>query len=332
MPPIAKTAGIPVVSLVFPVYNEEEVLPALLKRVQGVIANLSETCEVVFVNDGSRDTSLLLLRQAAADYPWVRVVSFARNFGHQTAVSAGIAHACGEAVVVMDSDLQDPPELLPEMLQLWRNGNEVVYCVRKKRKENIVKKICYAGFYRLLKSVSDMDIPLDSGDFCLMDRKVVDIICALPERNRFLRGLRAWVGFRQTALEYERAAREAGEPKYNFRRLVKLATDGIYSFSYAPLKLAGTVGVLTALLAVLYALKVLIWRVFLHDIVPGFATLAIAVLLLGGIQLITLYFIGEYIGRIYDETKQRPLYIVGERIGFSPAIIESQPAASQINK
>ncbi len=307
----------PTVSLVFPVYNEQETLPTLFARVETVIAEMGETCEVVFINDGSRDASLLMLREAAAKYPWARVISFSRNFGHQLAVSAGMAHTVGDAVIIMDADLQDPPELLPEMLKLWRAGNEVVYCVRKKRKESWIKRVCYSGFYRLLQSMSDVDIPLDSGDFCLMDRKVVDIVCALPERNRFIRGLRAWVGFRQTALEYERAARFAGETNYTFKRLLKLATDGIFSFSYSPLKLSGTIGIVVAAIAVLYAIKVLIWRIFLHDDVPGFATLAIAMLLLGSIELISLYFIGEYLGRIYDETKQRPLYIVGERMGFA---------------
>jgi dolichol-phosphate mannosyltransferase len=217
------------------------------------------------------------------------------------------------------------------MLTKWREGYEVVYCVRKKRKEGFIKVACYNTFYRLLQAVSEMDIPLDSGDFCLMDRKVVDALRAMPERNRFLRGLRAWVGFRQYALEYERAARSAGVSKYDFKRLMKLATDGIFSFSYAPLRLAGTMGVVTAVIGLLYAIKIFIWRVFLHDVVPGFATLGITMMLLGGIQLITLYFIGTYIGRIYDESKQRPLYVVKRRIGLdAPGTPRRRPTTRRI--
>lgn len=309
--------GVESLSIICPIYNEEDVLPLLIPRLVGVLDQIAMPCEVVFVNDGSRDKSLLMLRDIAAKYPWARVVSLSRNFGHQTAVSAGLSHASGQAVVVMDADLQDPPELISRMIELWRADNQVVYCVRQKRKEGLFKRFCYAGFYRLMRAMVDMDIPLDAGDFCLMDRRVVDLICAMPERNRFIRGLRTWVGFRQVALEYEREARQAGEPKYTFRRLIKLATDGIFSFSYIPLKLSGTLGLVVAACSVLYAVKLLLWSIFYHDTIPGFATLAVGMLMFGSIQLFTLYFIGEYLGRIYDEVKQRPGFIVQERIGFA---------------
>ncbi len=304
------------ISIICPIYNEEDVLPLLITRLASVLDQISMPHEVIFVNDGSRDKSLLMLREIAEQYPWARVVSLSRNFGHQTAVSAGLSHTSGAAVVVMDADLQDPPELVFRMVELWRAGNKVVYCVRQKRKEGLFKRMCYAGFYRVMRAMVDMDIPLDAGDFCLMDRKVVDLICAMPERNRFIRGLRTWVGFRQAALEYERDARQAGEPKYTFRRLIKLATDGIFSFSYVPLKISGTLGLLIAGCSVLYAVKLIIWSIFFRDTIPGFATLAVGMLMFGGIQLVILYFIGEYLGRIYDEVKQRPGFIVEERIGF----------------
>jgi glycosyltransferase involved in cell wall biosynthesis len=304
------------ISIVCPIYNEEDVLPLLIKRLAAVLEQIPLRCEVILVNDGSHDKSLLMLREIAANHPWARVVSLSRNFGHQTAVSAGLSNTSGSAVVVMDADLQDPPELVVKMVELWKAGNQVVYCVRRKRKEGLLKRTCYAAFYRLMRAMVDMDIPLDAGDFCLMDRRVVDLICAMPERNRFIRGLRTWVGFRQVALEYERDARQAGEPKYNMRRLIKLATDGIFSFSYIPLKLSGTLGLVVAACSALYAAKLIVWSIYFHNSIPGFATLAVGMLMFGSIQLFVLYFIGEYLGRIYDEVKQRPTFIVQERIGF----------------
>ena len=313
----------PQVSIVFPVYNEELVLPVLETRLQEVISNLDCCCEVVFVNDGSRDSSLQMLRAIARRHTWAKVVSLSRNFGHQTAVTAGLKNSSGAAVIVMDSDLQDPPELIPRMLELWQADNQVVYCVRRRRKEGLFKRTCYAGFYRIMRLMVDIDIPLDSGDFCLMDRRVVELVCNMPERNQFIRGLRTWVGFRQIALEYERDARHAGEPKYTFKRLVKLALDGILSFSYIPLRIAGKLGMGIAFVSILYAIKLFTWRLLYNNHVPGFATLSIAIMLLGSVQLFTLSILGEYVGRIYDEVKQRPLYIVGERIGFETTTNEN---------
>jgi len=301
---------------VFPIYNEDAVIALLVLRLKQLFKTLPDSFEVIFVNDGSRDRSLEMLRETARDNEWARVVSLSRNFGHQTAVSAGLTYATGSAVIVMDADLQDPPELIPEMLKLWRSGSSVVYCVRKKRKEGIVKRASYAAFYRIMRMMVDMEMPLDSGDFCLMDARVVKLICSMPERNRFIRGLRAWVGFKQTPLEYERSARQAGEPKYNMRRLMKLAMDGIFSFSYVPLKICGTVGITIAIASLVYTIKIILWRIAFNDRVPGFATLATGMFFFASVQLLSLYVIGEYLGRIYDEAKQRPTFIVEELQGF----------------
>ena len=334
----------PVVSLVIPIFNEEAVIPALLPRLEAVIAGLadgdngiagSESVEVVFVNDGSRDRSFDLLSEHARGRPWMRVLSFSRNFGHQIAVTAGLEHARGQAVIIMDADLQDPPELLPEMLRLWREGWEVVYAVRAEREgETFFKKATASAFYRILRRLTAVDIPADTGDFRLMDRKVVDALNAMGEHHRFLRGMAAWVGFKQIGIPYKRAARIAGETKYPFRKMFKLAMDAVCSFSHAPLKLATNLGWAIALVSILYgALTVVRYFVSGGDFQPGWASLIVVLSLLSGVQLITLGLIGEYIGRIYDEVKQRPLYLVSERVGFdggatAPAPVEEQRAAA----
>jgi len=302
-------------SLVVPVYNEQENLPALCDRLRQTLEAKEIPYRIFFVNDGSRDGSLAWLRQLAATDSRIRILSFSRNFGHQISISAGLAHADGDVVVVMDADLQDPPEVIPDLLAKWSEGYEVVYAVRKKRKELLAKRGAYALFYRILAGISDVEIPLDSGDFSLMDARVVSLLRSFPERNRFIRGLRSWVGFRQTELAYERMARHSGEPKYRTRHLMKLAMDGFFAFSTVPLQIATYLGLLAAGLGFLYLLYALGTR-FLYGNPTGWTSLAAIVLFLGGTQLMILGILGAYLGRVYEEVKQRPLYILDEVIGF----------------
>jgi glycosyltransferase involved in cell wall biosynthesis len=308
--PLAREAVCPSLSVVVPIYNEEENLALLSSRLTRVLEATQLAYEVILVDDGSKDKSLEILRQIAARDSHVVVVELARNFGHQVAISAGLDQARGNAVVIMDADLQDPPELLPDLLAKWRDGYQVVYAVRSQRKENWLKRTAYATFYRLLQRVANIDIPLDTGDFCLMDRKVVDVLVAMPERNRFIRGIRSWVGLNQIGIPYERAAREAGQPKYTFTRLLLLALDGFVSFSHAPLRVASLVGIGISVFSFFMAIVYSVQRMTLGLNPPGFATLVVAVFFLAGIQLITIGVMGEYIGRIFDEVKQRPRYVV----------------------
>lgn len=311
----------PLVSLVFPIFNEEAVIPLLMGRLEAVITGLEaegSRVEAVFVDDGSRDRSLELLASCAKDRPWVRIVSFSRNFGHQIAATAGLQHAAGDAVILLDADLQDPPELLPEMLRLWRGGYDVVYAVRTERAgETWFKRVTAAGFYRLLRRLTNVDIPADTGDFRLMDRLVVDALNRMPEHHRFLRGMGAWVGFRQVGIPYRRDARAAGETHYPLRKMLRLAMDAVCAFSYAPLKLATNLGWAIAGLSILYGLVTVVrYLVSAGTFEPGWASIIVVLSLLSGVQLITLGLLGEYIGRIYDEVKGRPLYLVARRIGF----------------
>lgn len=311
------------ISVVIPCFNEEVVLPQLFKRVTNAFNKMSYRWEVICIDDGSKDkTYQLLTTQNAKDSHW-KYISLSRNFGHQIAVSCGIHHALGDAVIVMDADLQDPPEELYRYIDKWNEGYEVVYAVRKKRKENFIKRSCYWLFYRILKNLVSLDIPLDSGDFSLMDKKVVDILRQMPERNRFVRGLRAWTGFRQIGLEYERAARAGGETKYSFKKLFRLATDGILSFSTVPLTFAANIGLfifLLSLMGIIFTFCQRIFSTFFYSIglgpVPGYATIVIALLLLGGIQLVFLGVIGSYLSRIYDEVKARPHWIISSSAGI----------------
>ena len=304
------------ISLVFPVYNEEEVLPMLYERVRRALTQLPYEVEVILVNDGSRDRSLELMTRYHQEDPRFKIVDFSRNFGHQVAITAGMDAAGGDAVILMDADLQDPPELLPQFLKTWEDGYHVVYAVRKTRQEHALKQFAYRAFYRILQKISNIPIPLDSGDFCLMDRVVVDTIKSMDERHRFVRGLRSWVGFRQIGLEYDRDKRQAGEVKYTFSKLMKLALDGIFSFSYFPLQLASYTGFAVSGLS-FFAIAVYLYKkLFVGHEPQGFPTLVTVVLFLGGIQLISLGVIGEYIGRIYDEVKRRPTYIVRRAYGL----------------
>ncbi len=303
----------PTISIVAPVYNEAETLPALYPRIQEVMARSGESWELVLIDDGSRDGSADLIRQLRDQDERVRPVIFARNFGHQLAVTAGLDYSRGHAVVIIDADLQDPPEVILEMLDKWRQGYEVVYAVRSEREgESWFKLMTARIFYRLIYRITDVDIPLDTGDFRLMDRKVVDVVNSMRERHRFLRGMSSWVGFRQTGVRYKRAARFAGETKYPLRKMVKFASDAVTSFSFFPLRLVTYLGFISAGISILAIPLVVLLRASGSQAFFGQATTLIAVLFLGGVQLISLGILGEYLGRLYDEAKGRPLYIVRE--------------------
>jgi dolichol-phosphate mannosyltransferase len=298
-------------SIVLPIYNEEAVLTTLYHRLTPVMTDLGESYELIFVDDGSQDRSLELLQVLQEQDPdHVRVIVLSRNFGHQRAVSAGLDYARGQAAIVMDADLQDPPEVIPQFVEKWHQGYQVVYAIREKRKEHFLKRSLYHSFYLILQKVSRIDIPLEAGDFCLMDRCVLDSLTSLPERNRFVRGLRSWVGFKQVGLAYEREARFCGKPKYTFRKLVGLAMDGLISFSYLPLRLATMLGFSVSALSLIAAAYYFVKKATTGLQPPGFATLVVAVLFLGGIQLITIGVVGEYLGQTLDEVKHRPTYLV----------------------
>ena len=315
------------ISVVIPAFNEEQGLAELYRRVVGAARDWNEDCELILVDDGSRDRTLETCERLAAQDPRLKVISLSRNFGHQVAVSAGLAHARGDIVAVMDADLQDPPEELLPFLQKLREGFDVVYAIRTKRKEGPFKRISYHVYYRLLRRLATLDIPLDAGDFCVMRAEVVAAINQLPERNRFVRGLRTWVGFRQTGLPYERQGRFAGEPKYSFSRLLKLALDGIFNFSYRPLHLIAAAGVAVGVGSILLALLVLAqyltdWTIFgfnPHQ-ARGWTSLILALLFSSAAQLFCLGILGEYIGRLFEEVKRRPLYLVKRRINIDPEL------------
>ncbi len=309
----------PLLSLVIPCYNEEEVIGETLKRLALFRSGISDLrVEFVFIDDGSKDQTRALLKAAALNNPEIHIVGFARNFGHQIAVSAGIDAARGDAVVLIDADLQDPPEVVHEMIAKWREGYDVVYGVRTERPGESAFKLATArGFYRLLNKLSDVPIPLDTGDFRLMSRPVVDVLRAMPEKDRFVRGMVSWIGFKQTALPYRRAERFAGETKYPLRKMLRFATDGIMSFSSKPLQLAIGLGMTAAFLSLLGIFYAIGMRVFTSTWVEGWTALMIAVLFIGGVQLLCVGILGEYIGRIYNEIKRRPLYIVQEYIGYT---------------
>jgi dolichol-phosphate mannosyltransferase len=309
----------PEFSVVIPVFDEEYVLIPLYRRLVAVLDRMAVAYEIVFVNDGSRDATPVLLDRMAAVNPRVVVVHLSRNFGHQPAVSAGLDAARGSAVAVLDGDLQDPPEVLPALVEKWRAGAEVVYAVRTRRKEGPLKRLGYFAFYRLLRAVGDLPIPLDAGDFCLMDRKVVEVLRHLPERVRFVRGLRTFVGFRQVGVEYERAARAAGKPKYTLRKLAALAADGLVDFSSYPLRVVTYLGLAAVLLAALLGGWAVLDAVTNNSTPRGWASLLVVVLFMGAIQLISLGVVGEYVRRIFLEVKGRPTYIVRDVVRTTPA-------------
>ncbi len=303
----------PDLSVVVPLCNEEETVGELYRRAVGALDELELSYELVLVDDGSIDATAAMIDALADEDDRVIAVHLSRNFGHQAAVSAGIDRARGRAVMVMDGDLQDPPELIPQFVQVWRSGYDVVYGVRRHRKESLFKRVGYAAFYRIWNAISDLDIPLDSGDFCLMDRRVVEVMRHLPERMRFVRGLRTFVGFRQIGLPYDRAGREAGSSKYSLGALVELAMDGLVSFSSYPLRLVTRLGLAT----ITTAFTLLAWVLFdawITRTAPrGWASLLVVVLFLSSVQLLSLGIIGEYIRLIFFEVKGRPTYIVAER-------------------
>lgn len=308
-PQLVRKTGVPEISVVLPVYNEQDNVQELHRRLVNVLTPMADF-ELIFVNNGSYDLSGEKIAELQFADPHVRLVTLSRNFGHQGALTAGIDQSAGRAIVLMDADLQDPPEVLAEMISKWRDGADVVYAVRQKRKDGLIKRASYFVFYRFLRRCSDIDMPLDSGDFCLMDRIVVDHLKALPEKSRFLRGLRAWIGFKQVPLYYERAARHAGESKYHFRHLFRFALEGLVSFSSMPLRLAVYCGFLVSLTGIGYLAFAVVSRLINSQLPAGWTSTVALILLLGGTQLILLGVLGEYIARIYDETKKRPTYII----------------------
>ncbi|NNJ11595.1 glycosyltransferase family 2 protein [Chloroflexales bacterium ZM16-3] len=318
----------PTISVVAPVYNEEQLIEEFCQRVAAALEPLGEPFEIVLVNDGSRDRSPELMRAIHARDPRVKAVYFSKNFGHQLAITAGTDYAQGHAVVVIDSDLQDPPEVIPDLVAKWREGYEVVYAVRAEREgETWFKTVTAALFYRLIVQITSVNIPVDTGDFRLMDRKVVDTLSRMREHHRFMRGLSVWVGFKQAGVPYRRHARKAGDTKYPLRKMLKFALDGITSFSYLPLQLATYLGFITAALSLLFLIAVVMMRLFyagdpIDSAFYGQASTLAMVLFLGAVQLVSIGIIGEYVGRIYDEVKGRPLYIVADALGFED---ESQP-------
>lgn len=312
---VPKTVMQPVYSVVAPVFNEEETLPHFYKRIVAVMEALSEPFELLLVNDGSRDSSFQIMKGLHEQDPRVHVIDFSRNFGHQIAISAGLDYAQGQAVIIVDSDLQDPPEVIPRLIERWKNGAEVVYAQRAKRAgETKFKLVTASLFYRLIRSITSVDIPRDVGDFRLMDRRVVDALVSMREHHRFMRGLSAWVGFRQEAVLYDRQERFAGKTKYPLMRMIHFSLDAITSFSHLPLQLATTFGFILASISLIGIIIAAFLRLFVGAIV-GQASTLILVLFLGGVQLIFLGIIGEYLGRIYDEVRARPLYIVHHVLG-----------------
>ncbi len=324
------------ISVIVPCFNEEIVLPGLFERMTAAAANWGTDHEFLCVDDGSSDRTWELLKAQSQNDPRWRCLSFARNFGHQAAVSAGLHYATGDATVIIDADLQDPPEEIAHLLAKWREGFEVVFATRKARKDPLLKRILAWGFYRVISRMALFPMPADAGDFCLLDKKVVAVMNSLPERNRYLRGLRTWCGFRQTSIGFERGERAAGVPQYTFKKSFRLAMDGIFSFSTVPLRLATWLGLGVSACAFLGAVFTFCEKVFEKEFTKlgfppgphGIPTLVISLLFLGGVQLICLGILGEYIGRIYDEVKGRPMWVLRDSAGINPAPLpDKKPGA-----
>lgn len=307
------------ISVIIPMYFEEKTVEEAYKRTKKVFDEIKDySYELVCIDDGSKDKTLELIEEIASKDKNVKVISFSRNFGHQAAITAGLKLSTGDAVVIMDCDMQDPPELIPEMIKLWETGNDVIYAKRKVRKgENKFKLYTAKMFYRILNGISEIKIPEDTGDFRLADRKVVEVINELPEHNKYLRGLFTWVGFNQTPLEYERQERFAGKTKYSLSKMVKLASDGLTSFSKKPLKILGFFGMLAIIASILLFIYAIISYIFeLNSLTPGWTSLMITITFFGGLQLMSIWLISEYIGKIFDESKNRPEYIIAKKINF----------------
>jgi glycosyltransferase involved in cell wall biosynthesis len=300
-------------SVIIPIYNEEGNIPALFERLDKVVSQLNVNSEYIFVNDGSKDDSMKLIRELAANHSSVRYLDFARNFGHQVAVTAGLEHCTGKAIVIIDADLQDPPELILDLYKKWQEGFEVVYAKRRAREgEGFLKKFTAKLFYRILKKITSINIPVDTGDFRLIDRKIADVLNRMPEQQKFLRGQISWIGFRQTFVEYDRDARHAGKTGYTYKKMIRFALDGITSFSNLPLKFATVAGFFVSGITFLMILYALYSRFISKNYVPGWTSLMLAVLFIGGVQLISIGIIGEYISRLSANIRNRPLYIVRE--------------------
>lgn len=301
-------------SIISPVFNEEAVLMAFYERTSRVMQQMTCTCELIFVNDGSSDKSLSLIRELANLDPRVKYVSFSRNFGHQVAVSAGLDHCSGDAVVIIDADLQDPPELIPRLYERYKEGFQVVYARRNSRSgESVMKKLTAGIFYRLLSKSTNVNIPVDTGDFRIFDKRIAEVLRKMPEQQKFIRGQIAWAGFSQTYILYDRDERLAGQTGYTYRKMFRLAIDGITSFSNLPLKFATVTGFIVSLITFVIILYTLYSRFVIRDYVPGWTSIMLAVLFIGGVQLICIGIIGEYISRISDNVRNRPLYIVEEK-------------------
>lgn len=303
-------------SIVIPIFNEQETIPELYRRLKNVIDNLDQPSEVIMVDDGSRDNTFEMLEEINKKDPRIKLIKLSRNFGHQVAISAGMDNASGDAVILMDGDLQDPPELIPSMIEKWKEGFQVVYTVKLSRKENPIKRLAFHSFYRLMHTFASISIPMEAGNFSLMDAKVIAVLRKMPERNRYISGMRAWAGFKQTGIHFDRDARFAGKPQMSFKRLISLALDGLFSFSNAPLRFAIYIGFFSALISFFIGLFVIYEKLFTDKAILGWASTIVSITFIGGMILLTLGFIGEYIGRIYDEVKQRPLYIIQDKRGF----------------
>lgn len=307
------------ISIIIPCYNEEEVIEISYERITKVMKNiLNYSYELIFINDGSKDNTYKILTNIAQNDNNVKIIDFSRNFGHQAAVMAGLRNCTGDAAIIIDADMQDPPEVIPDMLKLWEDGNEIVYGKRKTREgETVFKTFTAKAFYRVLKKLSDIDIPVDTGDFRLIDRKVINSLCNLREHNKYIRGLVVWIGFKQYAYEYDRQERVAGKTKYPFKKMIKLALDGIISFSTKPLKIIGGMGIIALFLAFSIAIYAILSYVFSWNyLMPGWTSLMLTITTLSGIQFISIWIMSEYVARIYDEVRNRPEYIIKEKINM----------------
>lgn len=305
-------------SVVVPLFNEQAIVPQLCDRLFASLGALGCPFEIVAVDDGSRDQTRPLLMERAKARPELRIVCLSRNFGLQSAVAAGLAHAKGDVIVLIDGDLQDPPELIPRLLEEWRKGAEVVFTTKKTRAETGLRRLAFDAFHKIYQRMADISLPLGAGNFSLIDRRALSIINGLPEHNRYLPGIRSWVGFKQVEFVYDREARAAGEPRMSLKRLVKLALDGIFGFSYLPLRVSTVVGFAACLLGLMLIVWVLVERFITKTAILGWPSMVIAICFLGGAQLVSLGILGEYIGRIYDEVRGRPNYVVSEVVRFDP--------------
>lgn len=316
----------PTLSIIAPIYNEEAVIDELYKRLTPILEEMGPNFEVIMVNDGSKDRSLELMIKLAERDARYKIINFSRNFGHQVAITAGMDYATGDAVVIIDADLQDPPEVIPQLVAKWRSGYDIVYAVREKRHgETVFKKWSAAMFYRTLRKITNVEIPVDTGDFRLMSRRAVEKLKTLRERHRFVRGMVSWIGFPQTGVTFVRQERFAGDTKYPLKKMLKFAFDGITSFSFMPLQMATYLGFTVSGISFLGILGVILLKILTNQTIQGWSSMMAIMLFLGGVQLITIGIIGEYIGRIYDEVKQRPLYIVQDLVG-----VEDSPVARNV--